>query len=630
MRAARPRIRSRLTFVAVALAAGVATTARPAPAQHVPSASELDPRERGSEATTPLDRAEAYASGWTARSAARPDVSGTLRVLVVLTLFADSPEPTFSPEAVQAAMFDGPNPQGTVSDLYAEQSRGAFQVTGTVTPWIRSSFTLAEVRGGDLNNGEPPQRGPYLLEAIAAADADLDLGQFDNDGPDGVPNSGDDNGIIDSVFFLYGEVGAHCGGDGPWPHFSGLSPLNDQMPYESDDSRPNGQPVQVDPYVLSTVVDCAGLAIGAAPVAAHELGHVIGLADHYHPSPGPGGSLAVNRRWVLGCWDLMAAGAWGCGSADEVSGNFGPTGLSAYNKDRLGWLTLEAADDVVQREYVLEPVLTGGRVLQVPLDDVGKESYLVEYRPQVGFDRLLPASGVLIYHWDVDGSLRPDPSEPYRVDVVEADANGSLQRTHLEGGNRGEAGDAWAIDGGDARFTALTTPATLRNGGGAAPVTFHSIRVEDGVARIRVSTRETATVVGGEDLPVYQAREAVDVRLPVGGGVLPYALSEPPTMPVGMSADLDGEELVLSGAPLGTGEFVSQVGIRDGIGRLGTSALRFVVAALAVATERLLAPFLETGEPPLTPDQIEILDNDGNGNGRYDVGDLRAQLLRSP
>ena len=205
----------------------------------------------------------------------------------------------------------------------------------------------------------------YSIEAIAAVDQSLDLGQFDNDGPDGVPNSGDDDGTVDSVFFLYHEVGAHCGGTGPWPHFGGLAPWNGDVPYASDDARPDGAPVEVNGYVLSTAVDCAGQDIGAMPVASHELGHVLGLPDFYHPIEG---SQPTERRWVLGCWDLMAAGAWGCGPSDQVSGNFGPTGFAPWSKERLGWLEVQEVESVLHEDFVLEPVQSSGRVLKLPLD----------------------------------------------------------------------------------------------------------------------------------------------------------------------------------------------------------------------------------------------------------------------
>jgi len=569
-----------------------------------------------------LQRLEAYASGWTARAAAGRRVDGSLRVLVIAALFADSPEPTFAQADIQAEFFDGPATRGTMTELYGEMSRGALHVPGVVTEWGRSSLTLAEVRGGEFNNGEPSRNRDFAFDAVALADAQLDLGQFDNDGPDGVPNSGDDDGVVDAVFILYSEVGSHCGGTGPWPHFSRFSFANDGQPEPTDDDRPDGSPIGVDGYVVTTVTDCFGETIGAMPVAAHELGHVLGLPDLYHRAEG---SLAVQRRWVVGCWGLMAAGAWGCGQSDDVTGRFGPTHMSAWTKDQMGWLEVEEVGEVVQQEFILEPVQTGGRALRIDIDET--ESYLVEYRPQVGFDNLIPASGVLIYHVDTEGSHQPAADEDYLVALLEADANLTLQRTHPNGGNRGEPGDAWATDGAGMSFSNATTPRTMTNAGDTSSVTFHDIRIEGGVARIRISTRETAAVVGAQALPTFALRETVDVHLRVGGGALPYTLVARPTLPVGMTASLEAEELVLEGVPVGTGNFESNVGIRDAVGRVGTTVLRFVVAGLNLTRERLLGPLLGNGAEPLTEDEVEVLDNDGNRNGQYDVGDLRAQLV---
>jgi hypothetical protein len=44
--------------------------------------------------------------------------------------------------------------------------------------------------------------------------------------------------------------------------------------------------------------------------------------------------------------------------------------------------------------------------------------------------------------------------------------------------------------------------------------------------------------------------------------------------------------------------------------------------------DRLSQPFLATGAVPLTADERQYLDRFGNGNGQYDVGDLRAYLKR--
>jgi hypothetical protein len=40
----------------------------------------------------------------------------------------------------------------------------------------------------------------------------------------------------------------------------------------------------------------------------------------------------------------------------------------------------------------------------------------------------------------------------------------------------------------------------------------------------------------------------------------------------------------------------------------------------------LVQSFLQSGAEPLTPGELDYLDEVGNANGRYDVGDLRKWL----
>jgi hypothetical protein len=45
-----------------------------------------------------------------------------------------------------------------------------------------------------------------------------------------------------------------------------------------------------------------------------------------------------------------------------------------------------------------------------------------------------------------------------------------------------------------------------------------------------------------------------------------------------------------------------------------------------VGLDALLQPFLVSGAEPLTPGEVDYLDELGNGIGGYDVGDLRKWL----
>ena len=480
--------------------------------------------------------------GWIARTARAilqdEPLTGTMPVAIILALFADSPEPHISTDQIQQAMFDGPSAFGTVSEFYSEASGGRFTVTGQTTPWVRTSLTMAEVVGSEYGLGGDAQTGTYLLEAVAAADFLIDFTQFDSDGPDGVPNSGDDDGIADALAIQFIELAASCGGPSIWPHRSSLSGWTGGQPYESNDIGFDGTPILLGAYTTQGATDCGGVEAQNATTIAHELGHVLGLPDLYDRSQG---LEPERRRWVVGCWSLMAAGSWGCGTEDR-EGWVRPTHFGPWEKDLLGWLSeVVFVEPGLDGSFTLEPVQTSGRVLKIPLepDAPNPEYYLVEYRTQEGFDADLPSSGVLIYHIDPKiGGNRPCDTCPqlYRVGLVEADGNDSLRRTFLQGGNRGEPGDAWGFPG-PGSLTSNTTPSSRLNSGEPSAVTVYSISIEDGVAHLNLSSR-------------------------------------------------------------------------------------------AIPTVSLLQAFLQTTSPPLTGDEESYLDSRGNGNGQFDVGDLRAYLRR--
>ncbi len=552
--------------------------------------------------------------------------TGTLRLLVVPALFADSPQPGFGASHLDAALFSGPATAGTLTDFYEEASRGNLRVTGTVTPWVRTRLSMPEVVGTSAGLGPDSRIAEYLVDALSRIDPSVDFGLFDNDGPDGVPNSGDDDGFVDAVAFEFLEIAASCGGPAIWPHRSGIAGRGGG-PWESGDSTPAGQPVRVNGYIIQSATDCSGDAIQTASVIAHELGHVLGLPDLYHPIDG---RLPEQRRWVVGCWGLMAGGTWGCGDGTSRGASFGPTHFSPWSKLRLGWLELDEVGDVRHGEFVLEPSQTSGRALLIPLDPEGRESLVVEYRPQLGFDAWLPSSGVLVYRWDLDGVLRPprDSGIPYQFVLQEADGDLALQRTPANGGDRGVGPDAFALAGGPARLSSVTTPSSRRNSGALTTVTIHSMEVVGGRARIRVSTTE-APGAAAVELPPASVLSPLEARIRLGGGALPYVASlDDGVLPEGVRAAVEDDELVLAGAPLETGSYPVIFGLQDARGVSGSVLLPLSVGEFFVTDARLVEPFLAGATPPLTEPEKAHLDGIGNENGRYDVGDVRAWLRR--
>ena len=238
---------------------------------------------------------------------------------------------------------------------------------------------------------------------------------------------------------------------------------------------------------MQSVTDCGGVRVQDANVIAHEYGHVLGLPDYYHPIDELG---AAGRRWVLGCWELMAAGSWGCGPWEDTRDPFGPTHMSARTKHVLGWVDYFEVGLVEDHEVYLDPIQISGNALRIPLDADGNEFLILEYRTQAGFDAQIPAEGVLIYHQDERGELRPNPNsgDPYFLSLVEQDGSNGLQRNSYAGGDRGVPGDAWGVGGVSRPYDFSTVPSLRTHDGGATAVVIHEIAVENGRARIRLST----------------------------------------------------------------------------------------------------------------------------------------------
>ncbi|MFH1762968.1 MAG: hypothetical protein ABIF09_02145, partial [Gemmatimonadota bacterium] len=76
-------------------------------------------------------------------------------------------------------------------------------------------------------------------------------------------------------------------------------------------------------------------------------------------------------------------------------------------------------------------------------------------------------------------------------ELLEADGNNSLRLNFLQGGNRGEAGDAWGV-AGPGRLTNHSYPSTRLSSGSSSPVTIYDISTENGLARIRLSSVEVS------------------------------------------------------------------------------------------------------------------------------------------
>lgn len=550
---------------------------------------------------------------------------GVVEVPVILALFSDSDEPFVSREDVQASLFDGPAPRGTITQAYEEMSLGALTVTGDVYGWTRTSLTMSQVVGTDRSFGPDNRVGEYLVEALTNLDPEIDFARFDNDGPDGIANSGDDDGFVDVVTFEYLEVSASCGGPAIWPHRSSLQGRSG-APYKTDDVGVNGDTIYVQDYITQGATDCAGENVQDAAVITHEFGHALGMPDWYHwidRDIGPFG-----RRWVMGCWALMAAGSWGCGPVTESRAPFGPTHMVGFTKEYLGWIEYTDVGEVWNEEIVLDPIQTSGDLLRVQLDDAGDEFLIIEYRGLLGFDHQIPAAGVLMYKNDTNASIRPDPatSDPYFLSMLEQDGNRSLLRMATEGGSRGQPGDAWGVDGVSSPLNAESLTSLRLANGDWTSVQVHEVYAEGETARIVISTGRTPRLFAPTATVDVERIRTFLAPVRIAGGVGPYVGVG--DLPDGFTLEVSGDELFLVGSLQEDGPFDYSFAIEDSNGNLSEEVTLTVAASTEWSPEvaTLMRLFLQSEGEALTPGELQHLDRTGNDNGQYDVGDLRVWL----
>ena len=387
-------------------------------------------------------------------------VSGTVSVPVILVQFSDvaATPPMNNPVTLQNILFGG---AGTVTDYYNEVSYGNLSVTGSVSNLITLPGTAATYEG--TTNGLPPPAtltltGLLIKDALGGAggaDSTINFGAYDNDGPDGIPNSGDDDGVVDLIAFVQPKKGGECSGASIWSHRWQYRYWNGGTPYTTNDARSGGGFIQIDDYTVQPALNCSGTAPIEIGVFAHEFGHIFGIPDLYDTDSQPSQGL--------GYWSLMASGNWNTASQ--------PAHWDAWSKSEVGWLTPTLLTSKIT-SLSIPQVETNPAAFEISISN--SNYYLIENRQAVGFDANLQNCGLLIYRVDQATINNRTPSNqvntvqncggfkqnsPDHYGIALAQADGLCQ---LEGNiNRGDAGDPYPGSTSNLNFRNNTNPSSI-------------------------------------------------------------------------------------------------------------------------------------------------------------------------
>lgn len=665
-------------------------------------------------------------------------VTGTFHVPVILIAFQDV-NVAFPVQAFQDLLFAATPPNGrayTLKTYYEQVSGGRIAMFGRVFDPVRTDSTAdfyqQNCNGIGVRNTCPDGGARFGRLLLAVLDsisnrpgADTVWSRFDNDGPDGVPNSGDDDGEVDFVTFLQPVRDGACQpSPGIWAHRWVIAGWNNGSKYVTRTPRrgPGGQPIPgqfitVNNYTIQSQVGggsgCSAPLPPTPPApeqimpigtVAHETGHAFGLPDLYDTDFAGSGTEGVGE------WGIMGSG--------NYSRAYSPTGYDAWSLNELGWVTLEPLTG--SRTVTTGPRQTSDTVF-IARTAVSNEYFLIENRQAVNSDTAMlnpanpalpdgpnpcrsncrKAPGLLIWH--IDEAIiaarrqqnRVNAGLPQGVALVQADG---LNQLRTRGGNRGDHGDPFPGVLGRTAFTLGSTPAARLNGGSYTGFIIDQIeQLAGGAMRFRFLRREPSVVralLAGASIEVNgQAWSRFEDVIPEGqqftvsapveqltltgrtlarflqwsnggprtqtitAGAVPDTLSatfaaehrvlvaRTGTGPGAVTASVPGDvaagiflaagvPVTLTATPGPGGFFAGWRG--DTSAAAGSLTLRMdrpydleasFVAEVAVEVADATAELL--GTPKLTVQQRDFLDQTGNRNGFYDLGDYLALLSRN-
>lgn len=333
----------------------------------------------------------------------------SLSALVIFAQFQDEGAGESAPSWA-GDLFTADMP-GSFAHFYRSMSGGRLAVEGQVLPRRYRSLQGADAYLAETL-GTLGGYGRFNREILALADGDIDLGLFDNDGPDRMPNSGDDDGYVDIVFINLHTV--------PRDFFistaTGIASLGLDADFISDDLAADGGFVRVRSRFTGfggTTQRGHTFSVTASTMC-HEFAHVLGLPDLFdQTSVTAAGELAPEEDSAgIGKWGIMGLGTLGWGVED------GPNAFSAWSLAELGWVeVVDLLLDVWDLE--IDEIFSGRRIYKIALTE--DEYFLLEHRQAGGsyYNRNIPQDGLLIWH--VDERADNDEERHKHVDLVCAD-----------------------------------------------------------------------------------------------------------------------------------------------------------------------------------------------------------------
>ena len=359
---------------------------------------------------------------------------------------------------------------GSVKDYYRDNSMGQFIPNFKVVGPYTLSQPTAYYGQNSGTAGTDTNPRDMVREALALArtdNPDLNFAQFDNDG----------DGEMDNCYIIYAgySEASTANTDDIWPHSWNMG--TDMPEYDG---------IKVNNYSCSAeLVGMPGSpaipSMDGIGTFTHEFGHVLGLKDMYDTESYTNG-VGVDP----GDYSLYASGSYNNESRT-------PPCLMAFERMQMGWM--REGEDILElkdpEDVTLQSIANNkARFINAQPDrepGTGMEWFIIENRQQTGWDKYIPAHGLLITHYDYTQEMQeqwwsingPNNSAQHRCMYIMA-ADG------IDDSNS-RSGDTYPGSSANTSFTDNSNPAAIGWNNNALGVPITNINEGAGLVHFQVS-----------------------------------------------------------------------------------------------------------------------------------------------